>query len=243
MRDAFGKVNRMHTHVLPWTDRPLVTQNLLGGEDGISDAGISLARLIPNPCCSWRRPARSIAASRASFHRAERGDLAYVGHLRAYRDLTESTNLDLGGSFACGHNDGVGADDVHHAALRRRRHLPLAAAAPRHLPRVPRAHRARLEPAREHAGRRATPSASTSPASTSSPAAGSRARRYDHSERADDPSLRDKGGSLLLTYWPSEFSQVRGQYRAHDATARAQTANEFLFQFLFSIGAHGAHAF
>ena len=66
--------------------------------------------------------------------------------------------------------------------------------------------------------------------------------RLDHSERADDSSLVDKGGSLLLTYWPSEFSQVRGQYR-HTKYAGGINANEFLFQLLFSIGAHGAHAF
>src|SRR5205807_6992375 len=49
MRAAFGKVNTLHNHVLPWTDRPLVTQNLVGGEDGINDAGFSLSRLIPAP--------------------------------------------------------------------------------------------------------------------------------------------------------------------------------------------------
>ena len=37
--------------------------------------------------------------------------------------------------------------------------------------------------------------------------------RFDYSERATDPHVTDKGGSVLLTYWPSEFSQVRGQYR------------------------------
>jgi hypothetical protein len=35
---------------------------------------------------------------------------------------------------------------------------------------------------------------------------------------------------------------VRGQYR-RTRYAEAVTANEFLFQFLFSIGAHGAHVF
>ena len=66
--------------------------------------------------------------------------------------------------------------------------------------------------------------------------------RYDWSERAEDPSLEDEGGSLLLTWWPSEFSQIRGQFRRTDY-AEGLTANEFLFQFLFSIGAHGAHTF
>jgi hypothetical protein len=41
MRRAFGKVNTFHNHVLPWTDRPIMTNNLVGGEDGITDAGIS----------------------------------------------------------------------------------------------------------------------------------------------------------------------------------------------------------
>jgi hypothetical protein len=35
---------------------------------------------------------------------------------------------------------------------------------------------------------------------------------------------------------------VRGQYRRTNY-AEGVTADEFLFQFLFSIGAHGAHVF
>jgi hypothetical protein len=52
----------------------------------------------------------------------------------------------------------------------------------------------------------------------------------------------DRGGSALITFWPSEFSQIRGQYRRTDY-AGGPAADEFLFQFLFSIGAHGAHPF
>ena len=37
--------------------------------------------------------------------------------------------------------------------------------------------------------------------------------RFDRSDRATNSSLHDTGGSLLLTYWPSEFSQIRGQLR------------------------------
>ena len=66
--------------------------------------------------------------------------------------------------------------------------------------------------------------------------------RYDWSERAFDSSLVDKGPSATLTFWPSEFSQIRGQYR-HLRYGEGVTAKEFLFQFLFSIGAHGAHTF
>jgi hypothetical protein len=37
MRSAFGKVNTLHSHGLPWVDRPLATSNLVGGEEGIGD--------------------------------------------------------------------------------------------------------------------------------------------------------------------------------------------------------------
>ena len=46
-----------------------------------------------------------------------------------------------------------------------------------------------------------------------------------------------------MTYVPSEFSQLRGQYRRINFGAEDSTANEFLFQLQFAIGAHGAHPF
>ena len=66
--------------------------------------------------------------------------------------------------------------------------------------------------------------------------------RFDVSGRALEDVPKDKGGSLLLTFWPSEFSQVRSQYR-YTRLGSGGTNNELLFQLLFSIGAHGAHAF
>jgi len=67
--------------------------------------------------------------------------------------------------------------------------------------------------------------------------------RYDQSERARDAAVLDRGQSAVLTYWPSEFSQVRGQYRRLRFGDDGQVANELLFQVLFTIGAHGAHPF
>jgi hypothetical protein len=56
------------------------------------------------------------------------------------------------------------------------------------------------------------------------------------------PLLRDTGGSILLTYEPSEFSVIRTQFR-RTSYGEGRLANEFLFQFQFSMGAHGAHPF
>jgi hypothetical protein len=45
---------------------------------------------------------------------------------------------------------------------------------------------------------------------------------------------------VVTTFWPSEFTQIRGQYR-RTRFGDGPTANEILFQTLFTIGAHGAH--
>ena len=66
--------------------------------------------------------------------------------------------------------------------------------------------------------------------------------RYDWSERARDASLQDQGTSAVVTSWPSEFSQIRGQCR-RTSFAGSPAAAEVLFQTLFTIGAHGAHPF
>jgi hypothetical protein len=175
----------------------------------------------------------------SAFAAPSRGDLAYVGHLRAYRDISESTNLDLGGSFAYGHN-GVTADSTTRiiGADLSFRWRPLRRAIYRRL-------LARTELVWS---RRQAESDTASAFGMYAAADYQFARRwfagarYDWSERAEDASLRDRGGSLLLTWWPSEYSQIRGQYRRLEL-AEGTTSNEFLFQFLFSIGAHGAHVF
>ena len=109
MRAAFGKVNSLHNHVLPWTDRPLVINNLVGGEDGIDDAGISVARLIPNPWFFLEATGQVFRGDAGSeehplYQTSSRGQLSYVGHLRGYHDLSESTNIDLGFSASRGYN-------------------------------------------------------------------------------------------------------------------------------------------
>jgi hypothetical protein len=238
LRSAFGKVNTLHTHVLAWADRPLVTKNLLGGEEGISDAGVSVARLLPNPWIFLEATGELYRGDSAVFRAHQRDDLTYVGRLRGYQDITESTNLDLGGSIAYGHNDAgpsattriVGFDGTF-------RYRPLRRAIDR-----------RLLARTELVWSRRSEAVGLDAFGGYLSGDYQFARRwfagvrYDYAGRATDPDAKDKGTSWLLTYWPSEFSQIRGQYR-RTRYAEGHTANEVLFQFLFSIGAHGAHAF
>jgi hypothetical protein len=107
MRAEFGKVNTIHNHALQYIDRPLATNNLVGGEDGIDDAGISLTRFLPAPKNWFAEGTAQVFRGDSDdlFTANRRQDLSVVGHLRAYRDLNESTNIDLGLSYARGHNN------------------------------------------------------------------------------------------------------------------------------------------
>ena len=66
--------------------------------------------------------------------------------------------------------------------------------------------------------------------------------RLDRSGRPLEDGVHDSGGSVSLTFRPSEFSIVRGQYR-RTQYAESIDANELLLQLNFAIGAHGAHPF
>ena len=259
MRAAFGKVNTLHNHVLPWVDRPLVTQNLVGGEDGIDDAGLALSRVFQGPGQIFLEGTAQVfhGESNNLFQTYARDDLTSVGHLRAYRDLSESTNLDLGASYSRGHSlfgpasidqlYGVDATlrwkplrrAIYHSFVGRSEFIWSRLSIPGHSVFTPFGYYVSGDyqfARRWFLG-----------------------GRFDRSERVGNwftvdgdifnvPDLsnlalhQDTGGSLVLTYWPSEFSQVRGQLR-RTSYGGNMTTNELLFQFVFSIGAHGAHPF
>ncbi|HEX4594333.1 MAG TPA: hypothetical protein VH157_08660 [Bryobacteraceae bacterium] len=259
MRAAFGKVNTLHNHVLPWTDRPLVTSNLVGGEDGIADAGLALSRIFQGPGQIFLEGTAQIfrGDSLNLYQAYNRNDVSTVDHLRAYRDISESTNIDIGASYSRGHsvfgpqaiNQIYGVDGTFRwKPLRRSIYHSFVG---------------RTEVIWS---RLSVPGQSvTTPFGFYVSGDYQFARRwflggrFDRSQRVGnwftvdgsvfnipDPNNlalhQDTGGSIVLTYWPSEFSQIRGQLR-RTQYGGSLTANEFLFQFQFSIGAHGAHPF
>jgi hypothetical protein len=248
MRAAFGKVNGLHNHVMPWTDRPLVTNNLVGGEDGIDDSGFSVARLIPNPLVFLEATGQVFRGDSGEnlFKSSSPGDLTYLGHLRGYKDITNNTNLDFGFSITRGHNASgiVNGVDVGRFTTR----LYGGDATIRWKPLQRSVYHSFVGRSEFVWSKRVQPGGAQNAMGYFASADYQLGRRwytgvrFDHSERSDDASLLDKGQSLTLSYFPSEFSQIRAQYRRTDY-AVGPTANEFLFQFQFAIGAHGAHPF
>jgi hypothetical protein len=239
LKEQVGKVNTLHAHSLPWVDEPLMVTNLFGSDEGLADSGVSVSKLIPNQALFLEATGEVYAGTSGQFKSYTRSDVSWVGRLRGYRDLTEATNLDVGGSVAYGTNDAgpefttrlVGIDATF-------RYRPLRRA-------IYRRFQGRTELFWSRRGQEGGTVEAFGMYASGEYQFARRwfgGARYDWSERNYDASLVDKGPSLVLTYWPSEFSQIRGQYR-RTRYAEDVTANEFLFQFLFSIGAHGAHVF
>jgi hypothetical protein len=48
--------------------------------------------------------------------------------------------------------------------------------------------------------------------------------------------------SLMLDWSPSEFSRLRAQY-AWDDASEGPTDQQFFLQYIYALGAHGAHKF
>ncbi len=245
LRAAFGKVNTLHNHVLPWVDRPLVTNNLVGGEDGIDDAGVSVQRIFQAPKGIFLEATGQLFRGDSGdsqsplFQASDKNDVSVVGHVRSYKDLSESTNLDLGVSFARGHNDtgtnfltqlyGIDATlrwkplrrSIYHSFVGRGEFIWSQR---QQLPSEQRAF-GFYTSGDYQLGRRWFVGG-----------------RFDRAGRSEFANLTDTGTSAVLTYWPSEFSQVRGQYRFTRYAGNIDT-NELLLQVMFSLGAHGAHPF
>jgi hypothetical protein len=241
MRAAFGKVNTLHNHVLSWTDRPLVTQNLVGGEDGIDDSGFSVTRILPAPGGLFLEGTAQLFRGDSSdvFRAWRNSKVSTVEHIRGYRDISESTNVDVGFSYARGSSP-LGVDLINQ--------LYGVDATVRWKPLSRGLYHSFVGRSELIWDRNDSALVTKTPFGfyvSGDYQLGRRwfvGGRFDQSERATNALLTDRGGSAILTYWPSEFSQIRGQLR-RTAYAQGVTANELLFQFMFSIGAHGAHPF
>jgi hypothetical protein len=240
MRTAFGKINTLHVHVWPWPDAPLPIVNLLGGEEGWSGDGVLVAKLIPlGDTFSEATLQVFRGESEGLFTAAKRSDLAFNGHYRVFRDLSDSTNLDLGLSYGFGPNGTLPDATTRLSALDATfRWKPLRTGLYRQV--VLRGEFFRSS--RDQAG------GTESATGWFAGADYQFARRWwvgvrgEAAEHADDAAILDTGLAATLTFLPSEFSQLRSELRRR-RYAGSYKANEILFQVQFAIGAHGAHPF
>jgi len=236
-----GKVNTQHLHTLPWPDEPLPIVNLLGSEEGWSDAGVSVSRLLPFPGDTFSELTLQVFRGETAglFHAPSRSDLSYLGQYRAYRDFGDDHNIELGATWGRGSN---GTTDTAKTTLENF-HLVY-----RWKPLSGRPYRSFVLRSELFRSRREQPDGKQSSRGFFVAGDYQLARRwfggarYEFSDHANDETKRDRGEAVTLTFWPSEFSQVRGELRRR-RYAGGIIANEALLQIQFAIGAHGAHPF
>ena len=241
LKEQFGKVNTLHAHALPWVDAPLVMKNLLGGEEGLDGFGHLGVEADPEPVVLPRGHRRGVSGQlrAVSDARAQRRELGRAGCAAIATSPRRPTSTSARRS-PYGHNDAgpdfttrlVGIDaTVRYRPLRRA---------------IYRRFMGRTELFWSRRGQEdgdVTGLRHVCQRRLSVRAALVRRRAATTGRSAPTtPRSSTRGRRSSLTYWPSEFSQIRGQYR-RTRYAEGVTANEVLFQFLFSIGAHGAHVF
>jgi hypothetical protein len=215
--------------------------NLLGGEEGWIGTGVSVARLLPvgnvfteGTLQVFRGEAEGL------FEGEKRSDLSYNGHYRVFADLTEASNLDLGLSYGFGPNGTAdGADTRLEGLDLTYRWKPLQTAN----------YRSATLRGEVYRSRREQPEGNQTALGWYASGDYQLAKRWfvgarlEAADHADDDSLRDTGKAAILTFWPSEFSQLRAELRQRHYSLTDETANELLLQLQFAIGAHGAHPF
>ena len=235
---TFGKANTWHTHTRPWVDQPMMITRFLG-EEGLADVGVSVSKSIDNPFGAFIEATGEVYSGdvEGSFGRATNNDLLYNAHLKFFRDLGENSNVEIGTSWARGtlpEGEGhsrLGGVDVTY------RWKPLSRS-------IYNSFIARLEAlANERSDFDRTLYGYYASADYQLARRWFVGARVDRADRFEEGVLfRDRGVSGTITFWPSEFSQVRGQYR-RTKFGNGPSFNEFLIQLQFAIGAHGAHVF
>jgi hypothetical protein len=233
----FGKDNTWHAHVRPWIDQPLVIHNFFGDE-GFNDDGISVSKSIANPWNAFIEATGEVYEGRVAnvFERSGFNDLVYNTHLKVFRDISENNNIEVGTSYARGtlndvHNQFAGIDVTY------RWKPPQRGLYNGFIGRLEAISNKRGDADSTLRGFYASADYQLSRRLFTG-------LRIDSADRfVNGATPNDRGLSATLTFWPSEFSQLRGQLRRMRYGDVSKTVNELLLQLQFSIGAHGAHSF
>jgi len=244
-RSAFGKANQLHTHNMPWVDRPNVITNFFG-EESLNEEGAELSWLIPNPWKKYIEWTLDIQNNEnpQSFGGGESDDVMFVNHLRYFETLSQASTLELGASHVTAPNDaGHGGSRTHVEGL----DITY-----------------KWRPPREGLYKSLTWqtealfSQKDQPDGSSEDAWGayssleyqfarqwSAFTRWDYSQFPDDAGSHEHAGSVGVTFAQSEFCFWRLSYKFTDASGplAMRDRSEVWLQLNIGLGPHRAHKY
>lgn len=238
-RANFGRINQVHPHALNYIDMPRMYVNYLGGE-GISDKGLAINWLIPNPFGFYQELSFEITSGALQGPSFEGGskDLLYLGHLRNFFDLNDNTTLELGFSGIQGPNDAnghqttIGGSDltliwrpVRYNRYKSFEWTTEGLVSKRRMPGESVTSYALYSFMRYQVRQRWFIGA-----------------RYDYSEFPENNKVNEAAYSSVLSFFATEFQKIDLQYQ-YGVPAEGKNFNRVLLRVVFVIGAHGAHKY
>lgn len=241
---AMGKHNQLHAHAYPFIDAPLMNKTLLGGE-GLNDAGVSLAYLIP---VSWFSELTLQALSGQGegldyYAGTSANDSVSLAHLKNLWDLSDDLTFEFGASGATGQNSFAATTNLFGIDMT----LKWRPGGSQERAVVWSTEALKREFDQTAAQERDGGVASWIQYQVSkrwwAQVRGEylQAQQQDPASTSPLPELQRKQ-SLLVGYVPTEFSAVRVQYD-HLYDGAIEDEQRVLVQFNYSIGAHPAHAY
>lgn len=249
MRIDFGKTNKLHSHQLPYEDKPSVLQNFLG-KDGLKGHGIEASYLIPTSRnffaqiqAGWWRPDSANLDPNTGMEPNDAGsrfsDHLFTSRLWLSKDLGEDSELELGLSSAWGRSIFNGSGDNSYDPIQ----LYGADITYR---KFPGAHKKLSLQAEWLFHRRKTTNASLSHSGYYLLGTYQFNQYWEWGVRYDNASLpapgigHESSVSAFLTNNISEATAMRYQIK-HGNHLDGNTFNEFIIQFIWGIGPH-SHA-
>ncbi|MBN2037072.1 MAG: hypothetical protein JW768_10050 [Chitinispirillaceae bacterium] len=244
----FGKWNTVHGHALPVINMPLSWERAFG-EDGLNESGVAVSEMMPFLPTYHEIIGLVLNGNNdIAFNGAATRDLLYMGHLKNFFELGGYRTLEVGISYARGRNNGDGSPELmtnlaganvivqwKHSLLPLERALTLWAE-------IYHSRRDTLD----------LNAAVKTYVSTGYFLLGKLlfSRRwyatclYDCSGDPLNTGERFNSISAGLAFQPSEFSEFKFEYRRVMSNRNDRAAvNELKGMLIFTIGAHGPHAF
>jgi hypothetical protein len=244
-RADFGKTYPIHLHALPWTDYPFVIKRYFGDE-GLFGTGAEV---------SWLPPIKSDLFfsieyevfnndNDTLFAGEESDDFVHLVHAKTFKDLTTSSNIELGASIATAPNNG--GHGGHRSTVEgvdlTYRWKPKGAG----LYRSFLWQTEFLAAQADHRGGTEDTWGAYSAAEYQFARQWKLGLRYDATELPFDSSLHERGYSAYLTFLQSEFVFWRLAYIYTDRNFREhgdESDQQLVLQLNWTLGAHPAHKF
>jgi hypothetical protein len=239
-KPAFGRVNQFHRHALPWVESPNVITNYFG-EEGMSDAGVSVSALVPNPWDKYIELTLETFDNENELSFAGDGadDLVFLTHLKNFFDISEASTFELGMTYAGGPNDPAGSNITHLEGL----DLTYKWRSPEQgLYKSFTSQTEFLLSQREEDEMDVDSWGMYSSMRYQFAKRWSCGLRYDYSEFPDDDASNENAFSPVITFAQSEFCFWRLQYKHTDRNF-GEDEDEIWLQLNFGMGPHRAHKY